>query len=502
MYFISYDLGTGGVKASLFTQDLKTLSKVFIPYATYYPVPGCHEQRPEDWWSAVCESSHRLLDQAGIAATEIGCVALSGHSLVTIPVDAEKNILLEQVPIWSDTRAGKQAEAFFQSVDEEAWYMKTGNGFPPACYSIFKLMWLKETQPELFARIDKVLGSKDYINFRFTGEIYTDHSYASGLGAYNLKQGCLDAGLLNAAGLDGDIFPPIVPSHHIIGEVTDQAAAQCGLVPGTPVACGGVDNACMALGAVGAEQGRVYVSLGSSSWIPINSDRPVLDGKRRPYVFAHIQEGMYTSACSIFAGGSSLQWIRDQLCSELTSDAYAIMDQWASQAPLGANGVIFNPSLAGGTRQDKSVNIKGAFVGMHLGTTRADMIRAGLEGIALNLKLSLEILREQVEVSDRFLFCGGGSKSKIWMQMFADIFNAQVIKTNIDQDAAALGAAAICARATGCWTDYTGIPALHQVQHTFCPDPERVQSYQRLLKQFIHVNNVLADLGDYMSAEQ
>lgn len=503
MHFISYDLGTGGVKASLFTQGMETLAKVFIPYPTYYPAPGWHEQRPGDWWNAVCESSHKLLEKAGITAADVGCVALSGHSLVTVPVDAEKNVLLEQVPIWSDSRATKQTEQFFQSVNEEAWYMKTGNGFPPACYSIFKLMWLKETQPELFSRIDKVLGSKDYINFRFTGEIYTDHSYASGLGAYDLKKGCLDTELLSAAGLSREIFPPIVPSHHIIGNVTEQAAAQCGLVPGTPVACGGVDNACMALGAVGAEQGRVYVSLGSSSWIPINSDRPVLDAKRRPYVFAHIQEGMYTSAYSIFAGGSSLQWIRDQLCSELTDDnAYAIMDQWADEVPLGANGVFFNPSLAGGTRQDKSVNIKGAFVGMHLGTTRADMIRAGLEGIALNLKLSLEALREQVEVSDRFLFCGGGSKSKIWMQMFADVFNAQVIKTNIDQDAAALGAAAICAKATGYWSDYSKIPALHQVQHTFCPNVNRAQAYQRLLKQFVHISDVLADLGDYMSSTQ
>lgn len=501
MHFISYDLGTGGVKASLFTQDMETLAKIFIPYPTYYPAAGWHEQRPEDWWNAVCESSRRLLEAAGIAPGEVGCVALSGHSLVTVPVDREKNTLLQQVPIWSDTRPTEQVKRFFRTVDEERWYMETGNGFPPACYSVFKLMWLKETQPELFSRIHKVLGSKDYINFRFTGELYTDPSYASGIGAYDLKKQALDPELLEAAGLSADLFPPIVPSHRIIGAVTPEAAAQCGLAAGTPVACGGVDNACMALGAVGAEQGKVYVSLGSSSWIPINSDRPVLDAKRRPYVFAHIQEGMYTSAYSIFAGGSSLQWIRDQLCNELTGgDAYAIMDQWADQVPLGANGVIFNPSLAGGTRQDKSVNIKGAFVGMHLGTTRADLIRAGLEGIALNLRLSLEALREQVEVSDRFLFCGGGSKSKVWMQMFADVFNAEIIKTNIDQDAAALGAAAICARATGCWEDYSRIPSLHQVQCTFRPDAQQAQAYEGLLKQFVHVSEVLADLGDYMAA--
>lgn len=500
MYFISYDLGTGGVKASLYDREMTTLAKSFIPYQTYYPAAGRHEQRPEDWWQSVCESSRKLMETAGVRGDEIDCVALSGHSLVTVPIDREKRVLQEQVPIWSDSRAAEQAQRFFQTIPEEDWYLKTGNGFPPPHYSIFKLMWLKEQEPELFARVDKVLGSKDYVNFRFTGEVYTDPSYASGTGAYDLKKGDFDDALLRAAGLERTLFPPIVPSHHIVGRVSREAAAQCGLAAGTPVACGGVDNACMALGAVGAEQGRVYVSLGSSSWIPVNSDQPVLDVRRRPYVFAHIQEGMFTSAYSIFSGGSSLQWIRDNLCGDLTgADAYAIMDGWAEQVPPGANGVLFNPSLAGGTRQDKSVNVKGAFVGMHLGTTRSDLIRAGLEGIALNLKLSLDALREQVDVSDRLLFCGGGSKSKVWMQIFADVFRTDIVKTNIDQGAAALGAAAICARATGCWKDYSGIPALHRVERVSRPDEDRAKVYAALLPKFVYASSLLADLGDYMA---
>ena len=502
MYFISYDLGTGGVKASLYNQELSTLAKVFIEYPTYYPAPNRHEQRPEDWWEGVCKSTRELLSEAGVPASGVGCVALSGHSLVCVPVGHGGEVLLSQVPIWSDTRSTQQADRFFQTIDEEQWYMKTGNGFPPACYSIFKLMWLKEQEPALFQRIDKVLGSKDYINFRFTGNIFTDPSYSSGLGAYDLKTGVLDEELLCAAGLSKDLFPTIVPSHQIVGFVTSAAAQACGLLPGTPVACGGVDNACMALGAVGSEQGRVYVSLGSSSWIPVNSDHPVLDVKRRPYVFAHIQEGMFTSAYSIFSGGSSLRWIREYLCSDLSDgNAYAVMDQLADAVPVGANGVIFNPSLAGGTRQDKSVNIKGAFVGMHLGTTRSDLIRAGLEGIALNLKLSLDALREQVQVSNQLLFCGGGSKSKVWMQMFADVFHSDIIKTNIDQDAAALGAAAICARAVNCWQDYSRISTLHQVQRVSHPDPQRAAQYAALLPKFVHVSDALADLGDYLSEQ-
>ena len=136
MYFISYDLGTGGVKASLYDHGFTSLAKCFIEYPTYYPADGWHEQRPEDWWNSVCQSTHTLLLQTGIDNREVACVALSGHSLVTVPIDENKQVLLEQVPIWSDSRASAQANRFFQSINEDDWYMRTGNGFPPPCYSL------------------------------------------------------------------------------------------------------------------------------------------------------------------------------------------------------------------------------------------------------------------------------------------------------------------------------------------------------------------------------
>ena len=235
-----------------------------------------------------------------------------------------------------------------------------------------------------------------------------------------MKSSCMKAEFLHAAGLAENIFLNPVDSHTIIGTVTEEAARKTGLCAGTKVVCGGVDNACMALGAVGAENGKAYVSLGSSSWIPVNSESPVLDVKKKPYVFAHIQEGMFTSAFSIFAGGSSLRWARDTLFTDATDDnIYAKMDKLAEGVPIGSNGIFFNPSLAGGTSQDKSIHIRGAYVGLHLGTTREDMVRATMEGIALNLRTSLQYLKEKVELSDSILFCGGGSKSPFWMQMFA-----------------------------------------------------------------------------------
>lgn len=496
---ITYDLGTGGVKASLYDKNLNTISKSFIEYKTYYPQDGWHEQRPEDWWKSVIDSTHILLQKSNANPKDIKAIALSGHSLVTVPIDKNGDLITKQVPIWSDTRADIEAKEFFSQINEQDWYFTTGNGFPPPCYSIFKLMWFKKHYPELFLKANYFIGSKDYINFKLTQQIYTDHSYASGCGAYDLLKKLMRTDYLEAAGLNANIFPPIVTSHTIVGHVTKQAAALCGLCEDTVVACGGVDNACMALGTVGNKPGKVYTSLGSSSWIPVNSKKPILDINKRPYVFAHIQENMFTSAYSIFAGGSSLRWIRETLCKDLsTKNAYHIMDQIASNVPIGANGIIFNPSLAGGNLQDKSCNIRGAFLGLSLGNTRDDLIRAAMEGIALNLRMSLDCLKNQLEIGDQIRICGGGSKSKIWMQIFADVFHLKIIKSNIDQDAASIGAAAIAGRALGLWDNYNFVENLHQIEQTYTPSAKNSQQYEKLLKIFIKANEMLTNYGNYV----
>lgn len=231
---IAYDLGTGGVKASLYTDALETAAKAFVEYPTYYPTTKRHEQRPEDWWKGVKQSTRMLLEQSGASADAVRCVSLSGHSLVAVPVDAKGNLLQQQVPIWSDSRAEEQAARFFETIEEREWYMKTGNGFPAPCYSLFKLMWLKENEPDLFASIHKVMGSKDYINFRLTGRIATDHSYASGSGGYSLMQKRMKPNYLEVAGIPERIFPDIVSSHTIIGSVTADAAKKSGFRPERP----------------------------------------------------------------------------------------------------------------------------------------------------------------------------------------------------------------------------------------------------------------------------
>ena len=490
---IAYDLGTGGSKASLYDLDGACLASTFVSYETIYPNTGWHEQKPEDWWKAVVESTRRLLAESRTPASDIHCLAISGQSLAVIPLDKGGKLLRDAIPIWSDTRAEKQTAAFFTKVDPARWYMTTGNGFPAPCYSVFKIMWYRDNEP-WFSRVHRVIGSKDYINLKLTGRIVTDYSYASGTGVYDLTGWKYSPEFITASGLPAEIFPEIVPSTEIIGSLGAEAAAEMGLPQSVRVACGGVDNSCMALGARNTAEGRVYTSLGSSSWIAVSSKEPVLDAAARPYVFTHVVPKLFTSAVSVFAGGSSLRWIRDLLQGE----SYDALTQLAASSPVGANKLLFNPSLAGGSSQEPSPHIRGGFGGIDLRHTRADVVRAGMEGIAMNLGAVLEVLRRFVPLSGEMLMVGGGSKSKVWRQIFADVYRMDCVKTNVDQEAATLGAAAVAAVGAGLWKGFDKVDEAHQVQGVEKPIARNVEIYRKLAPAFELMRKNEAALGEML----
>lgn len=503
---IAYDLGTGGIKASLVTGAGSILYSEFLSYPTYYPQDDFQEQDPDDWWNGLITVTHALLKRPGVKKEAIIAVAISGHSLGTVPISHTGSLLSHRVPIWSDQRATAEQDDFFSRIDYLDWYMHTGNGFPAACYSVFKMMWYREHCPELFSSTRCFIGTKDYCNYRLTGKLCTDYSYASGSGVFNLEDWSYCKEYIRASGLDSSLFPDIIASDAIVGTLTPEACAQTGLPATVKVICGGVDNSCMALGARGIETGRVYTSLGSSAWIALISDEPVLDFARKPYVFAHVIKGMYASATCIFSAGTSFKWVANLLCSDLAEvekhggeSIYAAIDRLISESPSGARGVLFNPSLAGGSMLEPSPSINGAFTGLRLSHTRADLLRATQEGIALNLKIALDLLLEYYPHVSDMLFVGGGAKSKGWLQLFADIYGLEVLKSNIDQEAASLGAAALALKGMGVWKDFSPIDDLHLHMEVFLPDSEKEQLYADKLSLFRELSRMLPEFSSINS---
>jgi xylulokinase len=500
---LSFDLGTGGNKAFLYDEEGNCLKSTFVPYTTQYPQVGWHEQRPKDWWNAIVESTRNLLKTSGVVKNEIVCLGISGQSLGAVPVDRDGNLLKEDTPIWSDIRAQEEVQDFFKKVDQDEWYLTTGNGFPAACYTIFKVIWYKNHAPEMWNKVYKILGSKDYINYRLTGQMLTDYSYASGSGIYDLEGWKYNKKFLAASGIPEGVWPDIVPSTHILGKVIPEVAEMMGLNPDVQVVCGGVDNSCMALGAKNTRDGRVYTSLGSSAWIAVSAEQPVLDRQYKPYVFAHVMPKMFTSAVSIFSAGTSFAWVKDNICNNLAleaqnahKDVYSLMDQVAEKAPVGSNKLLFNPSLAGGTSQDASVHIRGAYIGLDLKHGQPELIRAAQEGIAMNLRLRLDLLRKYTRLEDEILFVGGGAKSRFYLGIFADVFNTRILKTNIDQDAAGLGAAALAAMGCGIWTNFDKIDTIHKTVEVVLPDKENNCKYEKLLPIFALATGYQAQVSE------
>lgn len=492
---LAFDLGTSGVKCSLYDQEGNLLAAKNGEYETFYPQPDWRQQRPADWIVQITEACRALME--AVPDAWICGIGVSGHSLGVIPVDEEGQLLTEFMPIWSDARARAQAERFFTKADHKAWYEMTGNGFPAELYSLFKIMWYQDHEPQVYEKAAKFIGTKDYINLYLTGKAVTDVSYASGSGLYDLKKGCYDADYARIAGVELSKMPDIYPSHAIIGHVTKEAAQRLGIREGIPVAAGGVDNACMALGAGCFEGGDVYASLGSSAWITACAEEPVVDYENMVYTFAHCVPGHFIPSLGIFASGSALAWAADNFFPDVTGDGrFDALGELAMQSAAGANGLMYNPCLAGGSSADKSPNIRGCLYNMELGHTRADVARAVFEGIAMHLCATAWPLERSGQLGKRLLVVGGGAKGTVARQIYADVFGKEVAVSKVRQDAASLGAAALAAVGSGLWDSFLPLRKVHKDLTVCQPDLSNHAYYQKVLPFYKKLCDACADLGD------
>lgn len=505
-YVIAYDLGTGGLKTSIFGEDGFSKGFSFMPYETSFPKEGFREQRPDTWWEAVKATTKEVLSETGISAEDIVSLAVSGHSLGALPIGFDGELLTEYVPIWNDSRAKREAEAFFTKTSEEEWYLSTGNGFPAELYSIFKILWYKNNMPKIYENTDKFIGTKDYINYKLTGVLATDRSYASGSGVFSLKDNTYSEKYIALSGIDKSKLPRILASTDVVGKILPNVAQTLGLSQKTLVVAGGVDNACMALGAGCINNGDVYTSLGTSAWIAVCDEKAVVDVESRPYVFAHCLPDKYVSAVAIFSAGNSLRWVRDKLFCDFAEaeknggeSSYKVIDSLALKSPVGANKLVFVPTLAGGSSIDKSADAKGGFFGLDLMHTRGDIARATLEGIALNLGVILDVLKKYISVGDEMLIVGGGSKSEVWRQIFADVYGMSIATAKVGQDAGSFGAAVVAAIGAGIWSDYGRVKQLVKNEKLTAKNAEAANAYKALLSTYKKLLDISSDVGEILN---
>ena len=487
---IAHDLGTTGNKASLHENDGLLLHSITVAYPAHFADGGVAEQDPNDWWSAVVTATRALIAKGNIRPAEIAGVGLSGQMMGVVLLDG-KYRPVRPAMIWADHRSGSQSTELIDAIGAHAAYEKLGHQLNPT-YSLSKIMWVRDNEPELFGRVRHFCLAKDYVVHRLTGRLATDRSDASSTNAYDQHTGTWSDELLNAAGIDRTLFPEILESTTLVGGITNDAADATGLVVGTPVVMGGGDGPLAAVGAgIITEDDGAYAYLGSSSWISLAAPQPLYDPQMRTMTFNHVVPGQFVPTATMQAGGASLEWIADLLEPAKDPHRFARLTAEARTAQAATGGLYFLPHLLGERSPYWNPDATGAFVGLGRHHGRGELTRAVLEGVAFNLLTCLAGLRESGAHVDNIDVIGGGATSDVWLQIFADVWGVTVRRRSIVEEANSLGAAVTAAVGLGLVEDFSVAHTLSEVTAQFQPDSPRHDDYLAQHPIFLDAYNKL-----------
>ncbi|GIQ62085.1 xylulokinase [Paenibacillus cisolokensis] len=497
-YVIAHDIGTTGNKATLYSQDGELVASAFHGYETYYPQSGWAEQDSHDWWRAVCETSKSLMEKTGVAKSDIAAVSFSGQMLGCLLVDRNGEPLQRAI-IWADMRAGKQAAELEELLGMRDVYGITGHRISSS-YSGAKLKWVKENQPEIYAKAFKMLQAKDYLVYRLTGALATDYTDACGTNCFDLVAKTWSGYILSAWGLDAGLFPELHASTDMVGKVHKQAAEQTGLLEGTPVVIGGGDGVCAAAGVGVMAEGEAFNYIGSSSWVATASKQPIFDSEMKTYTWVHLDPDLYSPNGTMQCGGGSMQWATRLLFPNPGGRSiYDLMNEEARKSPITANKLLFLPYLMGERSPRWNPHARGAFVGLQITHNRGDMARAVMEGVALNLKIVLDTFRKEGAPIDHMWVLGGGAKSTLWRQILADVYGLDIYVPAYLDEATSMGAAMAGAVGVGLISDFHQAKKWVKRVSVHSPDPASSETYSRYFELFDETYRQLTPVYDKLN---
>lgn len=479
-YLIAHDLGTSGDKATLFSEDGRLIRSCTETYPTNIFHSVWAEQSPLDWWQAFCRATRRLLE--GIAPEDVAAVAFSGQMMGCVLVDHAGEPLGSSI-IWCDQRAQRQTQQLSERIPPWQFYQITGH--PLSCsYSLEKLMWVRDCQPERYRSACKMLLPKDYLVFRLTGQLYTDYSDASGTNCFDLKRLCWSQEILDAAEISPALMPQAMPSTHVAGGILPDAAAQCGLIAGTRVVLGGGDGVCASVGAGSVADDAAYNYLGSSSWISYTADEPLMDEQMRTFNWAHIVPGKYAPTGTMQAAGNSYQYLSGLLYEQQADDAlHPLIDREISASPLGAGKLLYLPYLLGERSPRWNPDARGAFVGLTMEHTRGDIMRACAEGVGMNLALILDIFRQHASIT-KLTLLGGLAGSPQICRILCDLYGVPVQRLTLLHEATSMGAAVTAGVGVGLLQDFRQVDRFLSWEPAIQPDPVNGGCYKHLKEVF------------------
>ncbi len=478
-YVIGVDLGTSSVKVLLMNQEGKVCQEVTKAYPLIQEKSGYSEQDPNEWIEKTTLALKELVEQFDGDVTTIEGISFSGqmHGLVLLD---EENNLLKNAILWNDTRTTEQCKQIYDNVGEERLLQITKN---PALegFTLPKLLWVKQYEPEILAKATVFMLPKDYLRYKMTDQIHSEYSDAAGTLLLNVSEKEWSQEICELVGIDVKLCPPLVESHHCVGGITERFAVETGLAKTTKVFAGGADNACGAIGSAILSDGKTLCSIGTSGVVLSYEETKDRDFGGKVHYFNHGKEDAFYTMGVTLAAGYSLSWFKETFAP---NEKFETLLNGLSEVPIGANGLLFTPYLVGERTPYADATIRASFIGMDASHKRIDFTRAVIEGITFSLNESIEIFRESGKTIDTIISIGGGAKNETWLQIQADVFNAKMIKLASEQGPA-VGASMLAAFGTGWFSSLQECAEVFTIEEkVYEPIPENVEKYQTLFKLY------------------
>ena len=474
--FIGIDLGTSAAKLLLVDGRGTIRREVTKEYPLSFPQPGWSEQDPAEWWRACTEGLRELLD--GEDASLVAGIGCGGQMHGLVALDAQDEVIRPAI-LWNDGRTGEEVAYLNEVVGRETLSALTAN-IAFAGFTAPKLLWMKKHEPENFARIEKIMLPKDYVNYRLTGVHSCDFSDASGMLLLDVKNRRWSQEMLEICGIRESQMPRLFESFEPIGTLRPETAAQLGLPASVKVVAGAGDNAAAAVGTGVVGEGGCNLSLGTSGTLFISSDRFGVDPNNALHAFAHADGGYHLMGCMLSAASCN-KWFCEEI---LHTDDYPAEQAGITREKLGRNRVFFLPYLMGERSPINDVDARGCFVGMSMDTTRADLTQAVLEGVAFAIRDSFEVARGIGIDIPRSKLCGGGAKSPLGRTIFANVLGIPLDMVKTEQGPGYGGAMLAM---VGCG-EYASVrdaaDRLVELASATEPDPELTARYEERYRKF------------------
>jgi xylulokinase len=452
MYVLGIDVGTGGTRALILGDNgriVASATEEHEPFAS--PQIGWAEQRPDDWWRAAGLAIRKALGLAKLRGEQISCVGFSGQMHGAVMLDGAGEVVRPAL-IWCDVRTEKQCQELTERIGAARLIQLTCNPALPN-FTVTKLLWVRENEPQNWSRVRSVMLPKDYVRFKLTGEKAIDVADASGTLMLDVAGRQWSSEVLQAAEIDRSLLPSLHESPDICAKVSVVGAQVTGLSVGTPVVAGAGDQAAGAVGMGIVAPGAVSATIGTSGVVFAATDRPALDPQGRLHTFCHAVPGRWHVMGVTQAAGLSLRWFRDRFAcktAENGADPYEQLTAEAASAPPGSDGLLWAPYLMGERTPHLDAEARGMLAGLTASHTRGHVVRAILEGVAFSLKDTFTIFREMNVPVNSIRLGGGGARSPLWRQIQADVYDHEVEIVEAEEGAA-YGAAILAGVGAKIW---------------------------------------------------